>query len=129
MNLPAMTLADRILYLLTLFALPFIFWTLWQPASPALQADIHVNGHYQQRVSLEQDRTLLVHGELGDSVLEIKNGKIRFKDSPCTIKRCVHNGWLKNSGEFNACVPNQVSIALLGSDHISNSAKFDSINF
>lgn len=129
MNIPAMTLADRLLYLLTLLTLPLIFWTFWQPASQALQADIHVNGQYQQRVSLLQNRTLLVHGELGDSLLEIQDGKIRFKDSPCTIKRCVHSGWLKQSGEFSACIPNQVSIALLGSDSHPGSTQFDSINF
>lgn len=129
MNIPAMTLADRSLYLITFVSLPILFWSLWQTTGQALHADIHVNGEYQQRVSLQQDRTLLVHGELGDSLLEIKNGKIRFKDSPCTIKRCVHSGWLKQSGEFNACVPNQVSIALLGSDSHPGISQFDSINF
>ena len=122
-----MTLADRFLYLLTLLSLPLVFWISWQPATQALQADIHVNGQYQQRVLLQENQTVLVHGELGDSILEVQDGKIRFKDSACTIKRCVHSGWLKHSGEFNACVPNRVSIALLGSG--SGTQKFDSINF
>lgn len=121
----AMTLADRLLYLLILPILPLVFWYFWQPTTQALQADIHVNGQYQQRLSLQENQTLRVHGDLGDSILEVQNGKIRFKDSPCTIKRCVHYGWLKHTGDFNACVPNKVSIALLG----SGIQKFDSINF
>lgn len=120
-----MTLADRLLYLLTLLILPWLFWYFWQPTTMAMLADIHVNGQFQQRVSLQKNQILLIHGELGDSILQIQDGKIRFKDSPCTIKRCVHSGWLNQSGEFTACVPNKVSIALLG----SGTQKFDSINF
>ena len=120
-----MTLADWFLYLVILLLLPWLFWYFWQPVTRAMQADIHVNGQFHQRVSLQENQTLIIHGELGDSILQIKDGKIRFKDSPCTIKRCVHSGWLKQSGEFTACIPNKVSIVLLGSE----TQKFDSINF
>jgi hypothetical protein len=120
-----MTLADRLLYLLTLVCLPLIFWFAWQPASQASYAEIHVNGKYLRRVNLAQDQLLVVHGELGDSVLEVKNGQIRFTSSPCTLKRCIHNGWIKQAGSFNACVPNKVSVSLSSSSH----QKFDSINF
>ncbi|MGD8484727.1 MAG: NusG domain II-containing protein [Thioalkalispiraceae bacterium] len=122
-----MTLADRVLYLLSLLLLPLVFWFFWQPVSQALQADIYLNGQYQQRVSLAHDRVLQIHGDQGDSVLQIKDGKIRFTDSPCTLKRCVHSGWLSHSGEFAACVPNKVSVALLGTT--SASRHYDTINF
>ncbi|MGD8484581.1 MAG: hypothetical protein PVF81_06965, partial [Thioalkalispiraceae bacterium] len=69
-----MTLADRVLYLLSLLLLPLVFWFFWQPVSQALQADIYLNGQYQQRVSLAHDRVLQIHGDQGDSVLQIKDG-------------------------------------------------------
>lgn len=121
-----MTLADRLLYLSTLIALPFIYLYFWQPVQNARYADIHVDGHYQQRISLNQNQVLHVHGDQGDSIIEINNGKIRFKDSPCTSKRCVLSGWLQHSGEFAACLPNRVSIALL---NFADTNRYDSINF
>jgi hypothetical protein len=122
-----MTFADRLLYLLTLLLLPFVYWQFWQADELALYADIHVNGQYQQRIALNKDRTLHVHGERGDSIMEVHDGKVRFKDSACTSKRCVLSGWLQHSGEFAACLPNKVSVALLSKN--SRQARFDSINF
>lgn len=122
-----MTTADRFLFITTLIALPFIYFYFWQPAQEAMYADIHVNGHYLQRVSLSNNQVLHVHGDHGDSVIEVQNGRVRFKNSPCTSKRCVLSGWLQHNGEFAACLPNRVSIALLNNDTIAS--RYDSINF
>lgn len=122
-----MTTADRFLLILTLIALPFIYLYFWQPLQEARYANIHVNGHYQQSLSLNDNQVLHIHGAQGDSIIEISNGRVRFKDSPCTAKRCVLSGWLQHSGEFAACLPNRVSIALLDNDTAAN--RYDSINY
>lgn len=122
-----MTYSDRLLFLFTLLALPFIYLYSWQPAQPATYADIQVNGHHHQRVTLNNNHVLHIHGDKGESVIEISNGKVRFKDSPCSSKRCVMSGWLQHEGEFTACLPNKVSIALVSNDKALN--RFDSINF
>ncbi len=75
-------------------------------------------------VGLGEDRTIEIEGSRGKSMLEVSDGAIRFVDSPCRTKRCVHAGWLKLSGEFAACLPNQVSILIAG-----DKRRFDAINF
>lgn len=122
-----MTTADRFLFIITLVALPFAYTYFWQPAQEARYADIHVNGHYQQRLSLNNNQVVHVHGKQGDSIIEINNGRIRFMDSPCTARRCVLTGWLQHSGEFSACLPNRVSIALFNKGTVAN--RYDSLNF
>ncbi|MBR1537419.1 MAG: NusG domain II-containing protein [Treponema sp.] len=49
-----------------------------------------------------------IAGELGETVFEIKNGKIRIIDSPCPNKICVHQGW----DSPLVCLPNNVIIYL-----------------
>jgi len=64
-----------------------------------------------------------VIGIPGDTV-EIHDGAVRFVSSPCAGKLCVHAGWLKNGNDFTACLPNRVSIAVIG-----GSEGYDSVNF
>lgn len=77
-------------------------------------AIIYVAGQELRRVSLNSAQEIHVQGALGESVIEIAEGKIRFVQSACQGKYCVHTGWLTNAGDFSACVPNQVSIAVFG---------------
>jgi len=49
---------------------------------------------------------------------------VRFVQSPCTGKFCIHSGWLRHSGEVMACLPNGVFVELVGGER-----RFDSINF
>lgn len=76
------------------------------------------------RYSLDQDRTLDIHGPLGDSRIEIAHGKVRFHSSPCSNQYCVHQGWLSRVGQVAICLPNQVSLELLG-----DSKPYDSLNY
>ena len=67
---------------------------------------------------------LQVHGPLGDSVIEIREARVRFLESPCRGQQCVHSGWLDAAGELAACLPNRISIQLLG-----RHPRFDAVNF
>lgn len=71
-----------------------------------------------------QDRMVRVAGVLGDTVIEIRDGRVRVVASPCSQKLCLRAGWLESAGDATACVPNKVSVALLGEDR-----RFDAINF
>ncbi|HEX7047979.1 MAG TPA: NusG domain II-containing protein [Gammaproteobacteria bacterium] len=71
-----------------------------------------------------EDRKFSVAGPLGETVIEIHDGRARIVQSPCRKKICIRAGWLDAAGDVAACVPNRVSIALLGND-----PRFDAINF
>jgi hypothetical protein len=55
-------------------------------------------------------RTVSVTGPLGDSIIEIKGGRVHMKDSPCPDKLCVQQGWTDRGAII--CLPNKVVISL-----------------
>ena len=119
-----MTTADRILYLIAALALPLLFYLSWGPQQDADYVDVYVDNKVIRHISLVGQQQIDIAGALGPSVLEIDHGRVRFNHSPCKGKVCIHRGWLQHSGDFHACLPNRVSIALR-SDH----SEYDSINF
>ncbi len=72
------------------------------------------NGKVAARFALEGHGEYKVEGALGDSIIEIKNGKVKMRSSPCLQKTCVHQGYIEKSGECIICVPNQVVIKVQG---------------
>lgn len=63
---------------------------------------------------LAQTRQIRVQGAQGVSVIQIANGKVRFLQGPCHNQYCVQQGWLSHANHVALCLPNQVSITLLG---------------
>lgn len=63
---------------------------------------------------LDRDGLYNVAGLHGDSVIEVLDGKARFKDSPCPNKTCVQQGFISLPGEWAACLPNDVFIMIQG---------------
>ena len=96
----------------------------WQEPQTASTAIVHSNHNDVMRLELNDARTHNVMGKLGNSQLEVSGGKIRFSRSPCKRRVCIHTGWLKESGEAAACLPNGISVVL----H-SDVPRYDSINF
>ena len=119
-----LTLGDRLLLALAVASLGILYAIFWGQSVHGNQATIFVGGKHWANVDLYQDRTIDVKGKLGISRLMVEDGKIRFISSPCDTKRCIHSGWIQQSGEIVACVPNTVSVRILGPD-----PRFDTMNF
>ena len=119
-----MTRADRILLILVICALPFLYARLWFADEQARYIRIQAGDNKPVTAELAPDRVLRVNGPLGDSVIKIKESRARFLESPCAGQQCVHSGWLETAGALAACLPNRVSIQLLG-----RHPRFDAINF
>lgn len=94
-----------------------LYGRFWQAARPATEVEVTVENHVVGRYPLDRPRTWKVNGREGVSVLQIDDqGRVRFVSSPCRNKICIHSGWLSHSGDATACLPNRVSIRLLGGD-------------
>jgi hypothetical protein len=119
-----MTRADWIVLIIALALLPAVYIYNWSADTRATQARITDAQQHTHTIMLDHDQIIHVHGKLGDSVLQVQNGKIRFIKSPCTTKFCIHSGWLKFNGDVMACLPNGVYVEVSGGE-----TKFDSINF
>ncbi len=124
MNLPRLTGADVVVLLLAAVGVIWSYSALWSTNSGALEADIWSRGQRVATVSLAENSTLAIDGALGVSHIEIKDAQVRFVASPCSNQLCVHSGWHRHAGEAIACVPNQVSVRILGRD-----PRYDAINF
>ncbi len=74
---------------------------------------------------LSSDRIIDAEGPEGVSKIEIKDGKARFLDSPCPNKTCVETGWIEESDEWAACLPNRIFIRISGGE----SGSFDASTF
>ncbi len=54
--------------------------------------------------SLGTDGIYSVEGALGETVIEIKDGRARIIESPCPNKTCIQSGW----SDTLCCLPNRV---------------------
>lgn len=115
---------DVLVWLLAATLLVGLYAAYWQSDGHGAEAVVLVNGKRWARLDLFQDQDLKVPGPLGHSHIQVRDGQVRFVDSPCPNKLCVHTGWLSQGGEVAICLPNKVSLQILGSD-----PRFDAINF
>lgn len=65
-------------------------------------------------VSLSDERTLVVRGALGETVVRVSSGHVEFLSSPCPHKTCVERGRAASDGDYIVCVPNGVSARVVG---------------
>jgi hypothetical protein len=88
------------------------------------KAIIRSGGKIFQEVPLSRDQLIKVPGRLGFSVISIKQRKARIASDPSPRQYCVRQGWLQQAGEIALCLPNQVSVELVGSKK-----RYDSLNY
>ena len=119
-----LTLADVFVLVGAVALIGTLYVTLWSVESAALEVDIWSRGEHIETLPLADDREVDVPGALGVSHIEISQAQVRFVSSPCSNKVCIHGGWLRHAGETLACLPNQVSVRILGRDR-----RYDAINF
>jgi len=68
------------------------------------------------RLNIDDDGEHNLYGPLGITVLELKEGEVRVKSSPCPDKQCVRMGKLGPLNPAIACVPNKIIIRLEGKE-------------
>ena len=101
----------------------YLFQTLWSHEH-ASKVQIRIGDKVHAAYDLNQQRDIKVHGAIGDAVIHIGQGKVRFSKSPCHNQYCVHQGWLTRSGQAAICLPNQISLELIGEQK-----PYDSLNY
>ena len=106
-------IGDWLVIAASIIAVIFMFQQFWS-IEPANKLKIRQGDKIIGVYDLNQSRNLRIHGVLGDSLISIMQGKVRFKQSPCHNQYCVHQGWLSHSGQVAICIPNQISLQLLG---------------
>lgn len=112
-----LTKIDVIILSLATLLVSYSYFYYWSDqSSQADYAIIFTPNHSSHPIDLQQTQKIHIQGQLGESVFEVKEGKIRFITSPCQKKYCIHTGWLTKGGNFVTCLPNQVSVAVYSKD-------------
>ena len=119
-----MTRTDYIVVILALCALPWLYIKYWSTDDTATNVIISTYDNKKIILPLSENKTINVKGPLGENIVEISDNKARFINSPCPNKICIHSGWLEDTNDVAACLPNGVSISI-GNEH----QEFDAINF
>jgi hypothetical protein len=88
------------------------------------KAVIRGGGKIFSVVPLSRDQQIEIPGPLGVSIISIQQRKARIASDPSPHQYCVRQGWLQQTGEIALCLPNQVSVELVGSKK-----KYDSLNY
>ena len=95
-------------------------WAIFITAQTANTSNDKVVVHAANDVyefSLNEDGVHQVHGALGITTIEIKDGRVRITDSPCPNKTCIRQGFAKPL----VCLPNKVIV------NIEESEGYDAI--
>lgn len=116
--------ADAVVVTLAALLVGAAWASLWRGDGPAEYVQLSAPGAPDQRLVLSVDQALEVQGRIGTSRLEVRDGRVRFTDSPCVGRYCVHAGWLSRSGQVAACLPNGVVIEVTGGDR-----EYDAVSF
>ena len=83
-------------------------------AGRATQALVFVGKDLIARLDLQEDRKLTVTGPLGETEIEVRDGRVRVVRSPGWRQLCVRRGWISRPGEALICLPNRVIVEIPG---------------
>jgi hypothetical protein len=117
--------SDRLLFILMIASavLGFLYVEKLFPSGSI--ARIYADNKPVYSLSLDEDRVVPVAGPLGNSYVEVKDGRVRMKDSPCPLKVCVQQGWT-DRGSIT-CLPNKVVVSVTGNDSHGHDTEYDAI--
>lgn len=109
---------------LMIIALLLVFslggYALYQSGSSqdGLRAEIFFGSELVETIDLEQgiDRVFSVPQDENVIFHQFEDGTIRFEASDCPDQVCVHAGKLKASGDFAACLPNELILKIVRTD-------------
>lgn len=113
---------DGLVFGISLAAVAWLFLIAWN-TQPAGKVRIRAGNQVFATYSLNQQRAVDVPGPLGISHIVIEQGRVRVASDPGIHQYCVKQGWLSRAGEIAMCLPNRVSVELLGEKG------YDSLNY
>ena len=98
-----------------LLAAAVFLLTLPKSAEGRLFAEITQNGRLLASLPLDTDAEYVVNGDYENTVT-ISEGSAYFSSSTCPNEDCVHTGRLTKAGQLAVCLPNGVTLRIVGGD-------------
>ena len=98
------------LLLTALIAAGFLFLFRREGAS----VEVEIDGVRTAAYSLDTDGEYVLNG--GTNILVIEGGAAYIKEADCPDKTCVRKGRISYVGQSAVCLPNRVSVTVIGED-------------
>jgi len=64
----------------------------------------------------DAETRVTISGPVGETIVEIHEGRTAIVSSPCDGQTCVAAGSLSRNGQWAACLPNRVFVLIEGQD-------------
>jgi len=112
-HLALLRLGDWLMVLLGLLLVVWLMQHFWLTA-PADHVVVRQGGHVFCQSTLLTDRDIRVPGPLGVTQIQIRHHRVRVVSDPGPRQLCVREGWISRAGEAAICLPNQVSVEIIG---------------
>lgn len=77
-------------------------------------AEVYYEDELILSIHLDDDGEYNVDGELGDVVLEVKDGMIRVKSENSPKNICSKGGYIGDSSRTLICLPNKIIVKIVG---------------
>ena len=98
-----------------LIAAAVFLLTLPKSGDGRLYAEISVKGEVVASLPLDTDAEYVVDGDYQNTVT-IKDGAAFFSSATCPNNDCVHAGRLMKAGQLAVCLPNGVTLRIVGAE-------------
>jgi hypothetical protein len=108
--------------LIAVFGLYFL-WAQNSVNKSATKALVSKGGTQLSTFFLDEDSRVDLKEFGVNMVLEVRNGRVRVASSDCKQQLCVRHGWIERPKEALLCLPNHITVELVGED-----AEYDAIS-
>ncbi len=111
------TIADKLLFLALITASVAGIFFSREALPQGADVLIEVEGKPQYTLPRDKDRIVSVPGPFGNTVVEIKDGKVRVREAHCPNRLCEKQGWISKGAIV--CMPNHIVITVGGKTTVS----------
>lgn len=103
---------DIVILLLSLVIITLSFLAIGTVSG---KPEVHVRAGGKEWVyDLSVETLATFEGPVGETTIEVRDGKVHVLDSDCRNKVCIAAGWVSQPGQWIICLPNDVVILVEG---------------
>ena len=106
------TFADRLLFLFLIVGSVAGIFISREAVSQSSDVVVEVDGKPAYTFPVTVNKVITVNSRCGDTVIEIKDGRVRIREAHCPNRLCVKQGWVSRG--VIVCLPNRIVVTVGG---------------
>jgi hypothetical protein len=113
-----------IIFLLVVFAAFFAFEKYALSNNKISSVIIRSDGEIIKNIPITNNGEYIIKSKEGELTCIIKDQKVEVVESTCPDKLCMKQGWISKQGESIICLPNRISITIVGGNKAIDSTTY-----